>query len=1499
MDKSRRPILHLLCELKRVLCYHPLKIIITQVFQMQVIATLLLSSIVLCNHVESGGTPTVLYVTPNTNIPCPEMPCLTLSQYAQDQDAYFGTDTELHFLSGAHSLTNPIVIEGHTNSTKLALVGKVLDQSEIVIITGGQVSLKLVEMESIRIESMHFSGMNIFIGNSRLAVKELQLYYTAVMNGSVFIFESIDNITGTNITISNSSDAYSAGVIRLSTVVFTNMTVENNSGDSILIIEESFVQFKGISIFANNSAIKGSTLVITISTAIFNGSILFQSNRCKNQGGAMNIVSSKVMFTDEIELNGNSAQDGGAIQLDHSALELRGLIVFSTNWVTEKAFTGKVLGGAINSIQSNITMIGTVTFISNRIHALLLVGFGGAISAQMSRITLSGTINFHHNTAGGLLNFGGAILLSNSTFVATNAVLTFTNNSAQNGGAIAITGLLQLMSLNPLPSTIKVEGTSLFDANVATLVGAALYGDDQIMYILFSGNTTLSEYGNQKPCSSQIFILQTTMSDIQFHGYTEIKQSCSTGMIVVFRGNVYVLFSGITKFVNNTSAVGGFQVMDNASVNFFGQIYFKGNHGGTSGIIALKDSRPSVIIGEVLFSDNNSGISLLNSELKLEGDFNITHSVGPQYGCITVAFGSTVTINGSMLINSNIANTVPAIYSYNSSIKMYGDYNFTNINAIGYGGVVFSLGSTIYLYGYISFISNSASSRGGAICTLYSELFLSGNHVYSNNSALPSAGGVISLEMFSVIHFNDLAVTCDNNRAEKGAIFYHDDVLNAIDCLDNTGLPFLIKSLSVQSECFFSKLNNVNVTNTGNNIASDIGNVIFGGNLKRCNQVYAAKTFIDLFHTDDSIQNITSNPYQIVFCKNDKPVISTRLGISSNMIIDKIPGKSFSVSIAGLNQLLKPISSTIRAEISESNYTARLGSFQINQLTKHSCTKLNYRIFTQATNVHLTLYAEGPCNKLGTTAITIKAKFGSCPDGFELVQNECVCEADLFKYTTMCNIDDESILNGGNFWAGELYGSNGSYIGRVSFPNCPFDYCAKETVNSTLKNPDEQCAHKRSGTICGQCIANFSLTLGEVQCSDCSKTNPAVTLGLLLLFALIGIILVILLIVLKMTVASGTLNGLIFYANIIDANGNIFIPQGGWLRVFISWLNLDFGFTTCFYRGMDMYGYTWLQFLFPFYIWILIGILIVISRRSAWVTKMVGSNPVAVLATLILLSYVKLLRTVTTVFYFATLQFPHGQTSTVWLYDGNIPYLQGKHLALFIFALLFFILLFLPYNFLLVVGPWLQNISGERLDESKFKASVRKILLGCFEDYRIKSFVDTYTVAYNPGCQYWTGVFLILRFILFLVFATSAFRNSSATLMAVTTSLLAVTTVTRVFTGRIYKNWCVDILEALFLLNLGILSVATFHNMMTGGNQQLVADISGGTSLILFLLIVACHAVKQTYSTHSFGVIYMKLKRKFHPGKDHNDQQAQLLSHIIDNPQEVAPMTTVISFPSI
>ena len=83
-----------------------------------------------------------------------------------------------------------------------------------------------------------------------------------------------------------------------------------------------------------------------------------------------------------------------------------------------------------------------------------------------------------------------------------------------------------------------------------------------------------------------------------------------------------------------------------------------------------------------------------------------------------------------------------------------------------------------------------------------------------------------------------------------------------------------------------------------------------------------------------------------------------------------------------------------------------------------------------------------------------------------------------------------------------------------------------------------------------------------------------------------GLALVIFLLVSKLTVATGTLSGLVFYANIVGINRTTFIPveTTNILSVFIAWLNLDFSVETCFYKGMDAYSKKWLQFVFLLYL---------------------------------------------------------------------------------------------------------------------------------------------------------------------------------------------------------------------------------------------------------------------------------------------------------------------------
>lgn len=136
--------------------------------------------------------------------------------------------------------------------------------------------------------------------------------------------------------------------------------------------------------------------------------------------------------------------------------------------------------------------------------------------------------------------------------------------------------------------------------------------------------------------------------------------------------------------------------------------------------------------------------------------------------------------------------------------------------------------------------------------------------------------------------------------------------------------------------------------------------------------------------------------------------------------------------------------------------------------------------------------------------------------------------------------------------------------------------------------------------------------------------------------------------------------GLVFYANIVVTNRSLFLPDEmpAILSVFIAWINLDLGIETCFYNGMDMYSKTLLQVVFPSYILILVVLIIVACKWSKRFSTLVGKrNPVATLATLILLSFTKFIRIITSALSFGYLQLSDGTSSTVWLPDGNVLFL--------------------------------------------------------------------------------------------------------------------------------------------------------------------------------------------------------------------------------------------------
>ena len=711
------------------------------------------------------------------------------------------------------------------------------------------------------------------------------------------------------------------------------------------------------------------------------------------------------------------------------------------------------------------------------------------------------------------------------------------------------------------------------------------------------------------------------------------------------------------------------------------------------------------------FFNDNLGTALLvkNTNVALAGNSEFIHNHCESNSCVgggaIRALSSNVTITGNANFFENVA--------------------FSSEDNDGGGAIYASNNTLVHFNGSSNFVNNSAY-QGGAICSYFSAtLTFSGTINFINNGPHKSRtlhgntarGGGVYMGLNSTFSLlPNTTVYWENNHASLGGAIFVDDISPLSYCA-------LVAEFAPKEECFFqlpgqNLFNGIDVQLVFKNNTADIaGSVLYGGAIDNCKltglESYSSGEVFDMLaHVESESGNINSGissiPFHICPCDNNQPNCN-----KAKVEYNVYPGETFSVSVVAIGQRAGTVPAAVKS--ATNNGTTLLGS-QYSQQTGNTCTALNYTVFS-LDDGYLELYADGLCSTFSdklNISLTIQQ---ICPPGFNIseVEKSCICEPRLATYTNSCTLINGvghiTRYSGQQFWVG--YDN-----GLILHPHCPFDYCAFQSVAFPLNFTDIQCAYNRSRLLCGACKEGYSLLLGTSECRLCADDNH---LALLILFTVMGVALVFFLLVCKLTVATGTLSGLLFYANVIGVNCTIFLPgyPTNVLTVFIAWLNLNFGIETCFYNGMDVYSKTWLQFVFPVYIWTLVGLMILVSHYSRRFARLLGNNPVSVLATLLLLSYTTIQHSLITI-PLTYLEYPT-YNKWVWMYDANIDYLGKKHIPLFLVAVLVFLFLFLPYTLLLLFGQWLQAISHLR-----FFSWVN----------RLKPFVDSYHAPYKAKHRY-------------------------------------------------------------------------------------------------------------------------------------------------------------------
>ena len=848
-------------------------------------------------------------------------------------------------------------------------------------------------------------------------------------------------------------------------------------------------------------------------------------------------------------------------------------------------------------------------------------------------------------------------------------------------------------------------------------------------------------------------------------------------------------------------------ISNELSVIYFSNVKFSENHG-----TFLIDSGTVIFKNSTFF--NNTAFQY-DSVLLLRNSSKVSF---PQVSYFTknrAHIGGAISVHNSQLCFKIEAYSRKTLYG---KLQHYFTGNMANI-----GGAISLTGKSVLnvtLTGMV-FTGNKAQQYGGALYIDDSILSIQGRINFSRNSA--KSGGAISLTKGSVIEMREkteVSISYNSATHYGGGVY-----------VDDAGLW----EATSKHKCFVQSISAINYTiQFEYNKAEIAGSDLFGGWIDYCfpSGEQSVCHFLQFGEYDSDLSPVSSNPSRVCLCNNSIPDCSILVSD-----IELFPGQTFKIEIVAVGQRLGVIPATVRAEFEVRSYEIVDDLHKLQEGQK-KCTILKYAIkspnkeeamlvtvdkhYLPNLNVNRGEKQTSVYNDLSLDDFRVIIHLKNCSLGFQFESklNICVCHYDLVNRGIECNTTTHTVDRKGQQWIS----ASTTKDRIVIHDHCPLDFCKAEHLSLNLTTPNDQCSFSHSGVLCGACQFGLSQVLGTSNCKKCSNVWLLITLP----FALAGIVLVMCLTLLNLTVSIGTMNGLIFYANIIRANSATFFPgqsANTFLSWFIAWLNLDLGIETCFYNGLDAHAKTWLQFVFPLYVWFMVAAIIVSSHYSTRAGRIFGNNAVQVLATLFLLSYAKLLRTTITIFQPTVLVIPDDYNRLVWRYDGNIDHLQGKHLALFVTALLFLILLFIPYTLILFGIQWLQTVS-----HYKFFFWVNKL----------KPLLDAYAGPYKNKHRYWTGLLLLIRILLFTVFSANTVGDSAINLLAITITIVCLFVYLSFF-GGIYKKWPLNLLEYTYLLNLALLSVGTLYILTTDQWIFTISQISVSIAIITMLFTVLHH----------------------------------------------------------
>ena len=154
--------------------------------------------------------------------------------------------------------------------------------------------------------------------------------------------------------------------------------------------------------------------------------------------------------------------------------------------------------------------------------------------------------------------------------------------------------------------------------------------------------------------------------------------------------------------------------------------------------------------------------------------------------------------------------------------------------------------------------------------------------------------------------------------------------------------------------------------------------------------------------------------------------------------------------------------------------------------------------------------------------------------------------------------------------------------------------------NKSSDKAESLCLKNRAGALCSQCAKGYSVVFGSNDCIRCSNW----WLLTIIVYGIAGPLLVYLLYAFKLTLSTGKISGIIFYAQIISISRVLYLTKNNGPNFYFNVvygliclinLTINFNLPLCLYDGMTELWKSGIGLMFPVYLLTIVIGLIIIS----------------------------------------------------------------------------------------------------------------------------------------------------------------------------------------------------------------------------------------------------------------------------------------------------------------